>query len=148
MPRSITYVFPAEDSLSPPPSIGEANFDFRLIEGNMSPYMSASHEQDAAHSTALHKDSFTSRGGILAMCGKNPTLHKDAVEDYFKQWDQGDIDKSDAAREVCPNSKLQNASIFAYQFQKRKSSYTDVTNRYCHPSTKPSDLFHFHEICH
>lgn len=56
------------------------------------------YKQDAAVSTALHQDSFASRGGILAMCGKNRTAHKAAVDDYFLKWDNG---ASEDAREVC-----------------------------------------------
>ncbi|KAJ3478534.1 hypothetical protein NLG97_g8555 [Lecanicillium saksenae] len=67
----------------------------------------------SASDNALHGNSVAVKGGITAMCSKDPRAHKSAVDDYFSYWeDSGAGANSEQAR------------------LDRKTSYAQVTNRY------------------
>jgi sterol 24-C-methyltransferase len=44
-------------------------------------------QRDAAFNKALHGKSAQSRGGLFAMRGKDAAAKKEAVDEYFKHWD-------------------------------------------------------------
>ena len=45
------------------------------------------HARDAAFNSLLHGKSLDSRGGLMAMRGKDAEAQKAALEEYFKHWD-------------------------------------------------------------
>jgi sterol 24-C-methyltransferase len=45
------------------------------------------HQRDAAFNKALHGNSATATGGFSAMLRKNHAAKKEAVDEYFKHWD-------------------------------------------------------------
>lgn len=44
-------------------------------------------ERDAAFNKALHGKSSDARGGLMAMRTKDVAAQKEAVDEYFKHWD-------------------------------------------------------------
>ena len=45
------------------------------------------HQRDADFNKALHGKSSGAQGGFAAMRGKDAAAQKDAVDEYFKHWD-------------------------------------------------------------
>ena len=44
-------------------------------------------QRDAAFHKVLHGSSGANRGGFMSMLGKNAEAKKEAVDEYFKHWD-------------------------------------------------------------
>ena len=60
------------------------------------------HQRDADFNKALHGKSADATGGIAAMFNKNKAAKKEAVDEYFKHFDNKKAaDETDADREVC-----------------------------------------------
>ena len=49
-------------------------------------------ERDAAFNKVLHGKSAAGRGGLFSMLGKDKDAKKEAVDEYFKHWDNKNAD--------------------------------------------------------
>ena len=60
------------------------------------------HGRDADFHKAMHGQTSDSRGGFMAMLGKNDSAQKAAVDEYFKHWDnKSAATETQETRDVC-----------------------------------------------